>query len=203
MMSDDPNKAQGCAGWFKWLVATALGLLAAGGSIVAILDYLNPRTTPSAPEFRPTPVMITIEPVAQQNAVTPELRDAVEDFLGAAVHSEILAYQYGDASYATIFYGDAMQALQDKITDLNARGILLVASFDYAVSYIADIRLTPDNKVEVDSCEYWTNEYYDRGTGALLGTDPWTLVPQTITIEGLYESAHITSISFHTGRAFC
>lgn len=78
-----------------------------------------------------------------------------------------------------------------------------MAQFDYENSYIDDIRITQNNKIEVDSCEYWANDYYDRQTGTFIDSDPWELVPQTITIEQLNANFYITSIAFYTGQAFC
>lgn len=77
------------------------------------------------------------------------------------------------------------------------------AHFDYDTSYIHDIRITQTNRIEVDSCEYWSHDYYDRHTGALLSSDSWTLVPQTIMIEYLDADFYITSVAFYSGQAFC
>jgi hypothetical protein len=204
MIADDPNKAQGCAGWLKWLVGTGLALVAAGGSIVAILQYLNPPAPASITVSNPGVVVpITSEPTPEQTGITSEQWQAVEEFLRLAVAAEIAAYQYGDPSYATMFYGDALQTIQGQIVDLNARGVLLDAHFDSENSYVHDIRVTQNNRIEVDSCEYWSRDYYDRQTGALLTSDSWALVPQTIMIEYLNADFYITSVAFYTGQAFC
>jgi hypothetical protein len=102
-----------------------------------------------------------------------------------------------------MFRRDAMQSLQDQIADINLRGIMLAARFDYDNSYIRDIRLTQNNRIEVDSCEYWANDYYDRQTSALLSSDSWKLVPQTILIEYLNAESYIKSVAFYTDQAFC
>ena len=63
MISNDSNISDGGGGWFKWLVNTGIGLLAASGSIVAILQYINqlgPPSTPT-PDFM-TPIVITSTP---------------------------------------------------------------------------------------------------------------------------------------------
>jgi hypothetical protein len=181
-----------------------LGLLTAVASCAGILQYIEstPPTQPSQPN-PPAVVVITSEPASNyQTSLSTEDWQAVESFLTTAVVAEIAAYQYGDAAYATMFYGDALQSIQNEIMDLNSRGLLLDAQFDYENSYLDDIRLA-QNRIEVDSCEYWANDYYNRETGEWLGSEPVTLVPQTITIEQLSGSFYITSISFHTGQAFC
>lgn len=203
MISNDSNTSQGCSGWLKWLIGTGLALIAAGGSFVAMLQYFNPRSdTPSSNTILVLPA--TNVPSPEPQVVSPELWQAVEGFLNIAVVSEIAAYQYGDSAYgATMFHGDAMQSLQDQIADLNSRGVMRAARFDSDNSYIYDIRFTQNDRIEVDSCEYWANDYYDRQTGTLLSSDSWTLVPQTILIEYLDAEFYITSVAFYTGQAFC
>ena len=204
MISNDSNTSRGCSGWLKWLIATGLGLVAAGGSIVAILQYLDsPDPAPISSVNPVGVVVITSEPASAQAEITPEQWQAVEDFLRRAVVSEITAYQYSDSAYATMFYGDALWTIQNQIADLNSRGIFRAARFDYDNSYVHDIRVTQNSRIEVDSCEYWANDYYDRQTGLLLSSDSWMLVPQTIMIEYLNEDFYITSVAFYTGQAFC
>jgi hypothetical protein len=79
MMADDPNKAQGCAGWFKWLVGTGLGLLAAGGSVVAILQYVDPPhvAVPAPASNQVLVVAVTNEPTPDPADVSPEQWQAV------------------------------------------------------------------------------------------------------------------------------
>ena len=204
MMSNDAKPAQGCAGWMKWLAGSVIGLIAACGSVVTILEYISPEEPVYVPAaISATAIPLAIVPSPNPLAVSPELWQEVTDFLSLAVVSEVTAYEYGDASHATVFYGDALETLQKEVTDLNSRGIFLAAYFDYDNSFIANIRLTEDNKIEVDSCEYWAKEYYDRATSTLLGSDPSTLIPQTIVIERLNASLYITGIAFYTGQAFC
>lgn len=206
-MSNNSTMSRGCAGWFKWLIATLTALLAAGGSIVALINHFNPPSSvievhveqPDRPDQEPVSAVAPPD----RPEVSPELEREINDFLSGAIQAEISAYWYGDASYATQFYADALQTLQLKIAELNRRGILEVASFDYAASYIADVRFTNDNTIEVDSCEYWASDYYDRQTGALIGSEPSRLVPQTIMVERFDTRLFITSIAFYTGRAFC
>lgn len=211
MLSKDSNGPQGCSGWLKWLVGTVIAFMAAAGGLVALLEYLNPSEHAEASSNPIVEVHVSSldetgqEPVSANTStsVSPEEWQAVEDFLNLAVISEIAAYEYGDPAYATVFYGDALQAIRDRIADLNSRGILLEAHFDYENSYIYDIRLTQNDRIEVDSCEYWSNDYYDRQTSVLLGSDSWALVPQTIMIDYLNSDYYITSVAFYTGQAFC
>jgi hypothetical protein len=204
MISNDFDTSPGCARWFRWLIGTGFALVAAGSSLVAILQYFDPPTQVPVPSDNPVNVVvITSQPVSDQAEISPEQWQAVESFLEAAVVAEITAYQYGDPSYATMFYGDALQRIQDQIADLNSKGILLSARFDFDNSYVHDIRVTQSNRIEVDSCEYWANDYYDRQTGMLLGSDSWTLVPQTIMIEYLNANFYITSVAFYNDQSFC
>lgn len=48
-MARDSSDSAGCAGWFKWLVGIVIALLAAGGGIVALLNYFSPPSTPREP----------------------------------------------------------------------------------------------------------------------------------------------------------
>ena len=201
---NDLDTAPGCAGWMKWLIGTGIGLI---GTAVAVLQYCAPVTPPppAPPIVNTVVVPATNVPVPTlSSVVSPDVWQAVEEFLRAAVISEIAAYQYGDSAYAgAMFQGDAMQSLQDQIANLNSRGIMLAARFDYDNSYIRDIRVSQNERIEVDCCEYWANDYYDRQTGALLSSDPSKLVPQTILIEYLNAEYYITSVAFYTGQAFC
>jgi hypothetical protein len=208
MATNEVNPAKGCAGWVKGLFAGIVALIAAGSGLVAILQYMNPTAPPPAPSSNQVIVaVITNEPASSGSSsasdITPEEWQAVEEFLRTAVAAEIAAYQYSDPSYATMFYGDALQTIQGQIQDLISRGIFLDAHFDYDTSYIHDIRVTQTNRIEVDSCEYWSHDYYDRQTGALLSSDSWILVPQTIMIEYVNADFYITSVAFYSGQAFC
>ena len=206
-MANESNISKGCLNWFKGLGAALFGLLTAAASCAGIMQYIQSNGTGEAPPANPGVVVVTSVPASNAQAniasVSPEQWQAIQDFLSGAVVAEITAYQYGDPAYASMFYGDALQTIQNEITDLNSRGVALSARFDYDNSYIQDIRVTQNQWIEVDSCEYWSNEYYDRVTGSLIGTDDWKLIPQTITIEYLNSSFYITSIAFFTGQAFC
>ena len=45
-MPDNSSDSTGCAGWFKWLIATIIALLAAGGGIVALYGLIVVPTPP-------------------------------------------------------------------------------------------------------------------------------------------------------------
>ena len=145
---------------------------------------LEPPAPPQAPSSNQVVVaVITSEPApdssdrSTSSDITAEQWQAIEDFLRGGVAAEIAAYQYGDPSYASMFYGDALQTVQTQIADLNSQGVMLAAQFDANSSYVHDIRVTGRNRIEVDSCEYWAREYYDRQTGALPDSASWTLRP--------------------------
>ena len=212
MTSNEVNPAKGCAGWLKGLFAGVFALIAAGSGLVAILQYLNPPVPQPASSNPIVVAVVTSESVSNISNVsnppmpadiTSEQWQVIDEFLQGAVAAEIMAYQYGDPSYASMFYGDALQSIQDQIVDFNSKGIMLAAYFDSDKSYIHDIRVTPSNRIEVDSCEYWANEYYDRQSGVLLESMSWMLVPQTIMIEYFNSDFYITSVAFYGDQAFC
>ena len=210
MTKNEINPAKGCFSWVAKVFGGIFGLITVGSGLVAILQYIDPPALPQAPPSGQVVVaVITSEPAPDSSNpsapadITPEDWQAIEDFLRRAVAAEIAAYQYGDPSYASMFYGDALQTIQNQITDLNSQGVMLAAQFDANGSYIHDIRVISSNRIEVDSCEYWVQEYYDRQTGTLLESTSWTLVPQTIMIEYLNGDFYITSVAFYGDQAFC
>lgn len=213
MNVNNQNTSKGCLSWFKGLGGLLLGLLTAAASCAGILQFvtsINPTPTPQANSGYIASTSVPVSNVSnasdtQANVSTVSATEwqAVANFLQNAVAAEIAAYQYGDASYANMYYGDALQTLQSQISDLNAKGIYLVESFDVNKSYIHAIREPDGSHIEVDSCEYWASDYYDRQTGNLINSDDWSLVPQTILIEYLNGNFYITSVAFYTGRAFC
>lgn len=203
-MPNDSNTSKGCTGSLKWLVGAGFTLLGVCASIVGILEFFEPPAAPYVPVADQVVVVaVTSELPAKQVNASLEEWQIIESFLRRAVDSEIAAYQYSDPSYATMFYGDALQTIQDQIAELNLNGLLLTARFDPDNSYIHDIRFTQNNRIEVDSCEYWARDYYDRQTGLLLSSESWKLMPQTIMIEYLNAAYFITSVAFYTGQAFC
>ena len=79
-MSDDSNISQSFVNGLKWLVNTGIALLAAGGSVVAILQYFNqfkPPATP-APVFMTTRVIASTPwsgPTSNQTDIPPTITD--------------------------------------------------------------------------------------------------------------------------------
>lgn len=206
MKGNTSNDSKGCICWLSGIGGAMLGLLTAVASCAGILQYIESTPpTQQAPANPPAVVVITSQPVSDhiQTSVSPEQWQAVTDFLSSAIVAGITAYQYSDPSYASRFSGDALRSLQDEVRDLSSRGVFLSARFDYHNSYIPDMHVVLNDQIEVDSCEYWANDYYDQLTGTLLGSDDWTLVPQTIVIENVNAGLYITSIAFYTGQAFC
>jgi len=77
-MLGDSNVEQSIVNGLKWLVNTAIALLAAGGSIVAILQYINQPGPPSTPiPTSMTPTVITSmpppDPTATQTNIPPTI----------------------------------------------------------------------------------------------------------------------------------
>lgn len=215
MNPNNSNTSKGCLSWVKGLGAGLLGLLTAAASCAAIMQYIQSSGGTADPKSNDVQVVVvTSEPASYDstasNASSPQSngasisaqdRQAVETFLQSAVSAEIAAFQYGDSSYANMFAGAALQALQTQILELNARGVYLDARFDYTNSYIRDIRLPQSNQIEVDWCEYWAGDFYERQTGTLIESSPWRLIAETILIESLNDSIYITQMA--SGQTFC
>ena len=76
MISNDSNVSPGWGGWLKWLVNTGIALLAASGSVVAILQYINqPGPSSTLAPTSMTPIAITsaswLDPTPTQSNVPP------------------------------------------------------------------------------------------------------------------------------------
>ncbi len=130
-------------------------------------------------------------------------QQATKIYLRGAIAAEITAYYYSDPAFASMFYGNALQSIQNQIQDLNVKGVYLEILFDENNSYIQNIRVPQTNRMEVDFCGYWTNNYHDRLTSNLITPGAWTLIPQTIVIENLNNNSYITDFVSYTGKAFC
>lgn len=63
MISNNSNISQGLGSWLKWMIGTAVALVAAGSGIVAILEYFEPEST-----YAPTDNSITVVIVTTPNA---------------------------------------------------------------------------------------------------------------------------------------
>jgi hypothetical protein len=93
--------------------------------------------------------------------------------------------------------------LKTKFQPLNQQGIVQISEIDFYQSYINDIRVISNTNIEVDTCEVWSTNIYQRSDGALIqGTDP-RLLPQTITIQKLEQAGSSPKSTFFDAPAFC
>lgn len=140
----------------------------------------------------------------EQTEIPPELEKQISDFLTRAVDLEIQAYRRGDASIASsIMAASVLEGLAASIDALNQQGLVAISEIDYYKSYINDIRLVSNTRIEVDTCEVWTTHTYRRSDGRLVQTDGPTLLPQTLTLQQLSGVWFITDVQFHNAPAFC
>lgn len=140
----------------------------------------------------------------QQADVSPELENDVSDFLTEAIELQIEAYQRGDASIASsIMAGDILQNLTDEINSLNSQGLVSISEIDYYESYINNIRVINNARLEVDTREVWTTAVYRLSDGQLTSSDGPTLLPQTITIQQSNAGWFITAVQFFDAPSFC
>ncbi|WP_420645139.1 hypothetical protein [Candidatus Leptofilum sp.] len=225
------SQREGCAGWFKWMVATFIALISAGGGIAAwVTIFRTPEPQPPPPA---TPIVITIQTesgsgdetraevvlpedvfvptavptpqpiVNQPNSNRPSEQD-VANFLYEAVLAETAAYLYLDSSYVSYYFtGAPLGLMQTEIADLTSQGVVVAKLYDETQSTIYDIRFINDSTIEVDSCEIWSMELYSVWDSSLLDSEPPTLFPQTITIEQFSNGWFITDIAFYEVPAFC
>ena len=227
-MADNRNTREGCAGWFKWIVGTFVALLSAGGGIVALANFVDPdeKTEPS------TPIVITIKedvadvsseivnrlpedipdpdqvptplPIINEGSSNRPSEQAVVDFLYEAVLAETASYLYLDSSYVSWYFtGDMLTNMENEINDLLNNGVIVAKLYDDTRSYIYDINFIDDYMIQVDSCEYWSQEYYSLNDSSLLGNEGPDLYPQTITIEQFTDGWYITNVTFYEPPAFC
>lgn len=140
----------------------------------------------------------------EQAGVSPDLENEVSDFLTNAIELEIEAYRNNDPSIAaSVMSGDIYTSLQNDIASLQQQGLVVISEIDYYQSFINDIRVINDARIEVDTCEVWTNDTYQESDGQLVDSEGPTLLPQTITIEQLNSNWFITDVQFHDAPAFC
>ena len=227
-MSNNYSNREGCAGWFKWIVGTIIGLLSAGGGIVALMSILDEPDAPKEPEQ----IVITIDnddqpggdetpvelpedvvvptPVPQQPPIAnnpgsnrPSEQD-VAQFLYEAVLAETAAYLYLDSSYVSWYFAGApLTFMQSDIADLLEQGVLVAKLYDDRQSYIHEITFVDDFTIAVDSCEIWSREYYSLWDSSFLGSEGPSLFPQTIFIEEFTDGWFITHDEFYEPPAFC
>jgi hypothetical protein len=136
--------------------------------------------------------------------MSPELADEVSNFLTHAIEVEIEAFANGDPSIAAeIFAGSVLQNVQDAINENNSQGIVQVSELDFYESYIEDIRVINNDRLDVDTCETWSTATYRLSDGAFVSSEGPVLLPQTITIERLADGWFITDVVFYDAPAFC
>lgn len=140
----------------------------------------------------------------QEAGVSPELNADVNEFLTDAIQLQIQAYREGNPNIAaSIMAGDIFSVLESEITSLNQQGLAQISAIDFYQSYINEIRVISNTSLEVDTCEVWSTNIYQRSDGALIqSTDP-RLLPQTILIQKLGQDWFITQVNFFDAPAFC
>lgn len=99
--------------------------------------------------------------------------------------------------------GDALANVQSDIASLSQQGLVMVSEIDYYKSYINDIRQIDNTYLEVDTCDVWTNDTYNKSTGELVDSQGPDLLPQTITIQQIDSNWYITDVQFFDAPAFC
>ena len=143
-------------------------------------------------------------PESADPGMSPELSDEVSEFLTLAIELEIEAFANGDPAIAAeIFAGDVLLDVQDAINNLNSQGLVQINELDFYESYIDDIRVVNNDRLDVDTCETWSSATYRLSDGAFIESDGPTLLPQTITIERLADGWYITNVVFFDAPAFC
>jgi len=75
--------------------------------------------------------------------------------------------------------------------------------FDSVNSYIAAIRQLDSQTIEIDTCEFWTAQYYSQKNDELVQSEPTSLVPQTLTLDLSQTSWKIKQVKFYDDEAFC
>jgi hypothetical protein len=140
----------------------------------------------------------------EQADIPAELEEEVSEFLTRAIELQIEAYRRGDASIASpIMTGPILENLSADIDSLNQQGLVSISEIDYYESYINDIRVIDNARLEVDTCEVWMTNTYNQSDSQLVESQGPDLLPQTITIEHLNGSWFITTVEFFDAPAFC
>jgi hypothetical protein len=140
----------------------------------------------------------------EQSDVSSQLEQEVSDFLTNAVELEIEAYRNESADVAaSVMTGEVFASLENEIASLRQQGLVMVSELDYYESYISDIHVIDNTHLEVNTCEVWSNDTYDRATGELVDSEGPALVPQTITIQQIDSNWYITDVEFFDAPAFC
>lgn len=140
----------------------------------------------------------------QETGVSQELSDDVNEFLTEAIQLQIQAYREGNANIAaSIMAGDIFAIMESEIASLNQQGLVQISEIDFYKSYINDIRVINDSTLEVDTCEVWSTQTYQRSDGSLVQSIEPQLLPQTITIQNLGQGWFITQVNFFNAPSFC
>jgi hypothetical protein len=140
----------------------------------------------------------------EQGDISPQLEQDVNDFLSNAIDLEIEAYQKESADVvSSVMAGDALANVQSDIASLSQQGLVMISEIDYYKSYISDISQIDTTHLEVDTCEVWTNDAYNKSTGELVDSQGPELLPQTITIQQINSNWYITDVQFFDAPAFC
>ena len=151
------------------------------------------------PTAVPTPIPIPTQPASNR----PSEQDIVQ-FLSEAVLAETAAYLYLDSSYVSYYFaGTPLGFMESEIAELLNNGVIVAKLYDESQSYIYDINFASDMRIEVDSCEIWSQELYSLWDSSFLGSEGPTLYPQTITIEQFSNGWYITDVVFYEAPAFC
>jgi hypothetical protein len=137
--------------------------------------------------------------------IPDDLSDQIGDFLTQAIEAQMEAYRQGDAAVAADYLaGDLYAQLEEEIAALNNQGLLQISEIDYYQSYIHDIRMLSNTRIEVDTCEVWTTSIFRASDGELVQSQGPELLPQTITLEDLGGNDwYITQVEFFQAPAFC
>ncbi|HEX6035080.1 MAG TPA: matrixin family metalloprotease [Anaerolineales bacterium] len=145
------------------------------------------------------------DPFFPEQADVPEnLEDEVSEFLTRAIELQIEAYRNNDPSIASsIMAGSVLDNLAADINSLSQQGLVSLSEIDYYQSYIDDIRVISNVRLEVDTCEVWTTDTYRLADSELIDSQGPDLLPQTITIEQIDGSWYITTVDFLQAPAFC
>jgi hypothetical protein len=133
-----------------------------------------------------------------------ELANEVSAFLTRAIEVEIEAYAQSDPTLAAeIFAGSVLGEVEESINSLNEQGLVQISEFDFYQSYIDDIRVVNNGRLEVETCEVWSTYTYSRSDASLVESTISVLLPQTIVIERLASRWFITDVIFYDAPAFC
>ncbi|MBC7876983.1 MAG: matrixin family metalloprotease [Anaerolineales bacterium] len=140
----------------------------------------------------------------QETGVSPELNDEVNQFLTQAIQLQIQAYREGNSNIASsVMAGDIFNVLESEIASLNQQGLVQISDIDFYESYINNIRVINNTTLEVDTCEVWSTNIYQRSDGSLVQSIQPRLLPQTITIQNIGQGWFITQVNFFDAPSFC